>query len=206
MSLSSHKLILQVDSSFSFDNYKYFLLLSSFLSSKLFFVKYTKNNLIVFVSRFDLNNCIQLFKLNQYLQFKLLIDIFGIDNIKYNKRWRFEVVYHLISVVYTSRLFIKTNLNEFEFVESITNIFKGAVWFEREVWDMFGIFFTGHSDLRRILTDYGFNGFPLRKDFPLSGFIELRYSDYKAAVVYEPLTLTQEYRYFNFLSPWTSLD
>lgn len=115
---------------------------------------------------------------------------------------RFELIYNFLSLTYNSRIRIKIILNEFQVISSITPIFKGANWWEREAWDMFGICFLGHPDLRRILTDYGFEGHPLRKDFPLSGFTEVRYSEIKKRVIYEPLHLPQEFRSFNFESPW----
>ena len=115
--------------------------------------------------------------------------------------------YELLSIKFNSRLRVKTSINEVGSVESATKIFNSANWWEREVWDMFGIFFSNHPDLRRILTDYGFEGYPLRKDFPLSGYVEVRYDDTVKRVVCEPLELAQEFRSFNFESPWSkSID
>jgi NADH:ubiquinone oxidoreductase subunit C len=108
----------------------------------------------------------------------------------------------LLSLKYKFRLRIKLYVNENEYISSIVGLYSGANWLERENWDMFGIYFTNHPDLRRILTDYGFEGFPFRKDFPLSGYIELRYDDEDRVVVYENLEITQEFRYFDFASPW----
>jgi NADH:ubiquinone oxidoreductase subunit C len=107
-----------------------------------------------------------------------------------------------LSIRFNNRLKVKININELESVDSIINIYKTAGWSEREAWDMFGIFFNNHPDLRRILTDYGFEGHPLRKDFPLSGFVEVYYNELKKRVVYEPLNLSQQYRLFEFNSPW----
>ncbi|KAI9206721.1 NADH-ubiquinone oxidoreductase kDa subunit [Polychytrium aggregatum] len=133
-------------------------------------------------------------------QFKQVVDVCGAD---YPTRAnRFEVVYHLLSVRYNTRIRVKTYASEVSPVPSITPLFSGANWFEREAWDMYGIFFTGHPDLRRILTDYGFEGYPLRKDFPLTGYVEVRYDDEKKRVVAEPLELAQSYRYFDVQSPW----
>ncbi|KAI8903847.1 hypothetical protein EDD86DRAFT_214470 [Gorgonomyces haynaldii] len=115
---------------------------------------------------------------------------------------RFEVVYHFLSVKYNQRLRLKTYCNETTPVPSLTGLYKGANWFEREAWDMYGIFFTGHPDLRRILTDYGFEGHPLRKDFPLTGYVEVRYDDEKKRVIAEPLELAQAFRFFEYQSPW----
>lgn len=129
-------------------------------------------------------------------QYKIISDICAVDYPQKNNR--FEVVYNLLSIKFNNRICIKTSVNELQFIDSISNIFKGANWFEREIWDMFGIFFKGHPDLRRILTDYGFEGFPLRKDFPLSGTVEVRYCDIKKRVVYEPANFSQEFRNFEF--------
>lgn len=136
-------------------------------------------------------------------QFKCLLDVTAVDFPE--RASRFEVVYHLLSPRWNSRLRIKVPVDELTPVPSIVPVFNSANWFEREVWDMYGVFFTGHPDLRRILTDYGFTGHPLRKDFPLSGFSEVRYDYGKKRVVQEPLELTQEFRYFDFSSPWDTL-
>lgn len=133
-------------------------------------------------------------------QFKVLIDICGVD---YPDRTpRFDVVYNLLSLTHNHRIRVKVQAAEDSPVPSVTGVHKGAGWFEREAWDMYGIMFDGHPDLRRILTDYGFEGHPLRKDFPLSGFVEVRYDDEEKRVVYEPVKLTQEFRTFDFMSPW----
>ncbi|KAI8995361.1 NADH dehydrogenase [Trametes punicea] len=133
-------------------------------------------------------------------QFKSVMDISGVDFPERDKR--FEVVYHLLSVKYASRIRVKTYASEVDAVPSAITVFKGADWYEREVWDLFGVFFKDHPDLRRILTDYGFEGHPLRKDFPLTGYTELRYDEERKRVVYEPLQLTQAFRNFDALSPW----
>ena len=136
--------------------------------------------------------------------FKVLIDICGVDFPDRNPR--FEVVYQLLSPAQNQRLTVKVETNADIPVPSATGIFSSAGWFEREVWDMFGISFSGHPDLRRILTDYGFEGHPLRKDFPLTGYVEVRYDDEQKRVVYEPVKLTQEFRSFDFLSPWEGIQ
>ena len=115
---------------------------------------------------------------------------------------RFDVVYQMLSVNNNMRLRIITRVDEGDIVPSVIGLFRSADWAEREVWDMFGIYFSGHPDMRRLLTDYGFEGHPLRKDFPLTGYVEVRYSDTERRVVYEPVHLNQEYRDFDFLSPW----
>jgi NADH:ubiquinone oxidoreductase subunit C len=134
-------------------------------------------------------------------QAKLLNDICVVDLPE--KQNRFELNYNITSVKYNFRFFIKTFTTAY--IPSISGIFKSANWIERECWDMFGVFFVNHPDLRRILTDYGFEGFPLRKDFPLTGYIEVRYDDEKSNIVYEPLEMSQEYRLFNFTSPWEKI-
>jgi len=138
------------------------------------------------------------------LQFISIIDICGVD---YPERAeRFEVVYHLLSPHRNARIRVKVATVEGVPLPSATGIWAGADWFEREAWDMYGILFTGHPDLRRILTDYGFDGHPQRKDFPLTGYVEARYDDEAKRVVYEPVELRQEYRNFDFLSPWEGTD
>ncbi|MBM3484723.1 MAG: NADH-quinone oxidoreductase subunit C [Alphaproteobacteria bacterium] len=129
-----------------------------------------------------------------------LTDICGVDHP--GREPRFDVVYHLLSVSRNQRVRVKVGVGEGDLVPSATGLYSAAGWFERETWDLFGIYFSDHPDLRRILTDYGFEGHPLRKDFPLTGFVELRYDDEQKRVVYEPVKLVQEFRRFDFLSPW----
>lgn len=135
--------------------------------------------------------------------FKQLMSVCGADYPDLEQR--FEVVYHLLSMKHNHRIRVKVRTDENTPVDSVVSIYSAANWFEREVWDMYGIFFTGHPDLRRILTDYGFEGHPLRKDFPLTGFVEMRYDETQKRVVYEPVKLTQEYRNFDFVSPWEGM-
>jgi NADH-quinone oxidoreductase subunit C len=136
-------------------------------------------------------------------QFKQLMDLCGVD---YPEREnRFEVVYNLLSLVHNNRARVKVETDENTPVPSVTGVFPAANWFERETWDLYGVYFSDHPDLRRILTDYGFEGHPLRKDFPLTGYVEVRYDDEQKRVVYEPVKLTQEFRSFDFLSPWEGL-
>jgi len=135
-----------------------------------------------------------------HCQFRQIVDICGVD---YPERTpRFNVVYHLLSMTHNFRIRIKVGVEEDQAMPSACDLFSTSNWFEREVWDMFGIPFTGHPDLRRILTDYGFEGHPLRKDFPLTGYVEMRYDEQKKRVVYEPVTLVQDFRTFDFMSPW----
>ena len=133
-------------------------------------------------------------------QFKQLIDLCGVDYP--DRESRFEIVYHLLSYRYNRRVRVKTSADENTSVPSVVRVFSGADWYERETWDMYGIHFSEHPDLRRLLTDYGFDGHPLRKDFPLTGYVEMRYDEEQKRVVYEPVNLTQEFRSFDFMSPW----
>ena len=132
--------------------------------------------------------------------FKVLVDICGTDYPERPKR--FDVVYNLLSLVHNQRIRIKVEADDETPVLSITGVHNSANWFEREIWDMYGVMFSDHPDLRRLLTDYGFEGHPLRKDFPLTGFVETRYDEERKRVVYEPVKLSQEFRKFDFLSPW----
>jgi NADH-quinone oxidoreductase subunit C len=133
-------------------------------------------------------------------QFKALMDLCGVDHPE--REPRFDVVYNLLSISQNTRIRLKTATDENTPVPSATAVFHSANWWERETWDMYGIFFADHPDLRRILTDYGFEGHPMRKDFPLTGYVEVRYDDEQKRVVYEPVKLVQEFRNFDFLSPW----
>lgn len=133
-------------------------------------------------------------------QFTNLADIAGVDVP--SRKYRFEVVYNLLSLRYNTRIRVKTYTDELTPIDSVNDVHKAANWYEREIWDMFGVFFADHPDLRRILTDYGFEGHPFRKDFPLSGYVEVRYDDAKKRVVVEPLELAQEFRRFELNSPW----
>ena len=136
--------------------------------------------------------------------FKQLVDLCGVDYPDRPKRH--EVVYNLLSISQNQRVRVKAATAEDVPVPSISGVFSAAGWFEREAWDLYGIFFSNHPDLRRILTDYGFEGHPLRKDFPLTGFVELRYDDEQKRVVYQPVKLAQEFRNFDFLSPWEGMN
>ena len=132
--------------------------------------------------------------------FRVLVDICGVDWPE--RETRFDVVYNLLSLTHNQRIRVKVQTDERSPLSSVAGVFSSAGWYEREAWDMYGIMFSGHPDLRRLLTDYGFEGHPLRKDFPLTGHVELRYDDEEKRVVYEPVSLTQEFRTFDFLSPW----
>ena len=137
-------------------------------------------------------------------RFVCFVDICGVDRPAREKR--FDVVYHLLSPYKNTRIRVKIEADDETPAPSVTGVFPGALWFEREAYDLFGVLFSGHPDLRRLLTDYGFDGHPLRKDFPMSGFVEVRWDDEAKRVVYEPVRLNQEFRNFDFLSPWEGVD
>ena len=152
------------------------------------------------IRRAELSNVIAFLRDDPICRFNMLIDIAGVD---YPARARrFEVVYHFLSMAHNTRIRVKVTTDEDTPVQSIVPLFPNADWYEREAFDMYGIVFDQHPDLRRILTDYGFEGHPLRKDFPLTGFVEVRYDEERKEVIYEPVVLQQEYRSFDFLSPW----
>ena len=175
-------------------------LINSELSSKIHSSSIDNQELLIEIVENDLVDVVQFLKLNENCKFKQLIDIAGVDYPENDKR--FELIYLFLSHENNTRikLLIKFEINQI--INSITKIFPSANWMEREVFDMYGIKFKNHPDLRRILTDYGFKGHPLRKDFPLTGFNEVRYSEKDKKVIYEPVKLEQNYRNFDFESPW----
>ena len=143
-------------------------------------------------------------KLRDQFEFQQLTDVAGVD---YPERAeRFDVVYHLLSLTKNVRLRVRVTTDERAAVPSVTGVYPAADWFEREAFDMYGMLFSGHPDLRRLLTDYGFQGYPLRKDFPMTGYVEVRYDEAQKRVVYEPVKLAQEFRNFDFLSPWEGAE
>jgi NADH-quinone oxidoreductase subunit C len=160
--------------------------------------------LTVFVHRETIVDAIRLLHDDAGTRFISIIDVCGADYPERDER--FEVVYHLLSPTKNNRIRLKVTTDAEMPVPSITSVFPGADWFEREAYDFYGILFTGHPDLRRILTDYGFDGYPLRKDFPTTGYVEVRYDEERKRVVYEPVKLAQEFRQFDYLSPWEGTD
>lgn len=156
--------------------------------------------LVILTRSYHLLNLMRFLRDQSHCQYKVLVDVTAVDYPQREKR--FEVVYMLLSLRYSSRLRVKVSVDPFEGLPSLTGLYNSANWLEREVWDMFGVFFHDHPDLRRLLTDYGFEGHPLRKDFPLTGYTEVRYDEEKKRVVCEPLELSQEFRAFDFQSPW----
>lgn len=160
--------------------------------------------LTVRVSAVHVVSVIEFLKTNSACKFSSLIDLTAIDYPTREKR--FDAVYHLLSMYQNQRIRVKCAVREDQVLPSITSVHPSANWFEREVFDMYGIMFSGHPDLRRLLTDYGFRGHPLRKDFPTTGYVELRYDEAQKRVVYEPVDLVQEYRQFDFMSPWEGAE
>jgi len=174
--------------------------INSELSSKIHNSAINNDELLIEVGENDLTEVVQFVKSNEKLKFRQLIDIAGVDYPEEEKR--FNLIYLFLSHENNSRLKLLVKFETSQAINSITKIFPSANWMEREVFDMYGIKFKNHPDLRRILTDYGFKGHPLRKDFPLTGFNEVRYSEKEKKVVYEPVKLEQNYRNFDFESPW----
>ena len=156
------------------------------------------------IERDELLRVLQFLRDDAKCRFTLLCDICGVDYP--DREPRFDIVYNLLSVHLNQRIRLKLATDDAHPVASATGLFSSAGWWERETWDLFGIFFTDHPDLRRILTDYGFEGHPLRKDFPLTGYVEVKYDDEQKRVVYEKVRLKQEFRYFDFLSPWEGMS
>jgi NADH-quinone oxidoreductase subunit C len=162
------------------------------------------DELTVDVAPANITGLVEFLKSDVNCLFSTLVDITAVDYPDRVKR--FDVVYHFLSMYTNQRIRLRVSVREEEMVASITGIHPAANWFEREVFDMFGILFTGHPDLRRILTDYGFRGYPLRKDFPTTGYVEMRYDEEQKRCIYEPVSLVQEYRQFDFMSPWEGAE
>ena len=174
--------------------------INSELTTKIKESKILHNQLYLSINSEDLLDVILLLKTNKDTKFKQLIDITAVDYPENKKR--FKIVYLLLSHEFNQRILVSYFINENEKISSLVNIFPSANWMEREIFDMYGIKFSDHPDLRRILTDYGFEGYPLRKDFPLTGHNEVRYSEEEKKVIYEPVKLEQNYRNFDYESPW----
>ena len=178
--------------------------INSELSTKIKSSKVKHNQIYLNVSNEDLIDVILFLKTNKDTKFKQLIDITAVDYLELEKR--FKIVYLLLSHEFNFRIQVDFSINENELVSSLISLFPAANWMEREVFDMYGIKFKDHPDLRRILTDYGFTGHPLRKDFPLTGHTEVRYSEAEKKVIYEDVKLEQNYRNFDFESPWKGTE
>ncbi|MBU2958212.1 NADH-quinone oxidoreductase subunit C [Paracoccus sp. 1_MG-2023] len=162
------------------------------------------DELTVTVTAAGLIDMIDFLRSDSSCRFSTLVDITAVDWPQ--RAQRFDVVFHLLSMYQNHRIRVKVAVREDEMLPTLTGVFPSANWFEREIFDMFGILFSGHPDLRRLLTDYGFDGHPLRKDFPTTGYVEVRYDEVEKRVIYEPVKLTQEYRQFDFLSPWEGAE
>lgn len=166
-------------------------------------VEFLKDELVVNTHREAIVKVLHFLRDDKECKCQVLVDVCGVDYPE--RKMRFDVVYNLLSLKQNHRIRVKVKTDEGTPVPSVTSIFSAAGWFEREVWDMYGVMFDGHTDLRRILTDYGFEGHPQRKDFPLTGYVELRYDEELKRVVYEPVQLTQDFRVFDNLSPWEGM-
>ncbi len=178
--------------------------LSKALAADILSAEVARDELTVVVQRDSIIRVVKFLKDDEKCQFNQLLDVCGVD---YPERpERFDVVYHLISMTRNARIRMKVRTDEETPVPSVTEVYPCADWLEREVWDMYGVFFAGHPDLRRILTDYGFDGHPQRKDFPLTGYVEMRYDEEQKRVIYEPVKLVQDFRTFDFLSPWEGMQ
>ena len=164
----------------------------------------THGQLVLRVRREGIIRCLTFLRDDARCLFKVMIDLCGVDFP--DRVERFEVVYHLLSLKLNHRIRVKVATDEETPVPSITGLYSAACWFEREAWDLFGVYFADNPDLRRLLTDYGFEGHPLRKDFPLTGYVEVRYDEDQKRVVYEPVKLKQEFRSFDFMSPWEGMN
>ena len=178
--------------------------INSELTTKINESKITHEHVCLNIDIKDLLDVTLFLKTNENTKFRLLIDITVVDYPERNQR--FDLVYLFLSHEFNQRLVLKYSISENEVIPSLTGIFPSANWMEREVFDMYGVSFKDHPDLRRILTDYGFEGHPLRKDFPLTGNVEVRYDDLEKKIVYEPVKLTQEYRNFDYMSPWEGIN
>jgi NADH-quinone oxidoreductase subunit C len=179
---------------------KQITILNDNFSDKILNPRIRKSEITIIVLKEELAGFLLFLKQSQICQYKQLIDIATVDILE--KHFRFSVNYLLLSVLFNTRITVRVKTDELLSIHSMTNIFKSADWLEREVWDLYGIFFQNHKDLRRILTDYGFKGHPLRKEFPLSGFLEVYYNDEEKRIVYEGIELAQEYRAFNLQNNW----
>jgi NADH-quinone oxidoreductase subunit C len=178
--------------------------LASTLADAVLHSEIAHGQLILTVKRDEIARIMTVLRDDPRCLFKVMVDLCGVDYP--DRPERFEVVYNLLSLKLNHRIRVKVATGEEGLVPSITGVFSTAGWFEREAWDLFGIYFSGHPDLRRILTDYGFEGHPMRKDFPLTGYVEVRYDEEQKRVVYEPVKLKQEFRSFDFVSPWEGMN
>jgi len=180
-----------------------FLLKNAFVKDISCFLIKKGDNISVFIKK-NIFNTVFFLKYSFYFSFNQLLDFTVVDRLEMSikKGKRFEFFYLFVSTIFNYRIFVRGFISSFESIKSLYTLYNSSVWLEREVWDMFGVFVVEHPDLRRILTDYGFFGHPFRKDFPLSGYVELRYDETNKYIVSEPLELSQEFRFFKFDNPW----
>lgn len=197
--VSTKALVRQAKTLLVTEQYKFLKTLSTYFPSILFYS--VGGEFYIKVDYTQVWNLIFFLKNHSQSLYTQVIDISAIDSIE--RKNRFEVFYSLLSMTYNNRITVTTSIPEGVVLDSIVSIFPAANWYEREVWDMFGIFFKNHPDLRRILTDYGFKGHPLRKDFPMTGYVEVRYDDFSKRILYEDVSLTQEYRIFTLDNSWS---
>jgi NADH-quinone oxidoreductase subunit C len=179
------------------------ILKNNFINDISCFLLKSNNNISIFLKK-NVFNIVFFLKNSSYFSFSQLLDFTVIDRLEMSikKDKRFEFFYLFVSTIFSYRIFLRGFISSFESIKSLSVLYYSSVWLEREVWDMFGIFIVEHPDLRRILTDYGFLGHPFRKDFPLSGYVELRYDETNKYIIAEPLELSQEFRFFKFDNPW----
>lgn len=180
------------------------LQVSALLGSRVLAIETFRNELCFTVNIADIPSILIMLREDSGGAFTQLSELTAVDYP--SRAQRFDLIYQLLSVTYNRRIRLKAAIGDGEVAPSVSHIFTTAVWSEREVWDMFGIFFSDHNDLRRLLTDYGFEGHPLRKDFPLTGTVETRYDDQEKRVIYEPVSLTQEFRDYDYMSPWDGVQ
>jgi len=170
---------------------------------------FAQNELVLYADRTHIVKVLQFLRDDKECKFHILVDICGVDypdRVNKEDGGRFEVVYHLLSMRHNHRIRIKIGADEDTLIPSVVELFSSANWYEREIFDMYGLYFDAHPDLRRILTDYGFEGHPQRRDFPLTGYVELRYDEDQKRVVYEPVKLAQDFRNFDYISPWEGME
>ena len=178
--------------------------IASSLADEIAAVEHTDGELCIHARSEKIVNIMTYLRDDINCQFKVLLDVCGVDYPERDER--FDITYHMLSMTLNQRIRVKIRTDEKKPVPSVVSVFSSANWWERETWDLLGIYFSGHPDLRRILTDYGFEGHPLRKDFPLTGYVEVRYDDEQKRVVYEPVKLAQDFRNFDFMSPWEAMN
>jgi NADH/F420H2 dehydrogenase subunit C len=186
------------------ENVIYYKELLTMLPKYVQFITYSNNTITIEVESQYITEMLTFLKYHSNTRMTQLLEMTAVDYPQRNLR--FEVVYMLLSIEWNTRVIVKTSISETTPLASVVSLYNSACWYEREIWDLYGIYFVNHPDLRRILTDYGFDGHPLRKDFPLSGYVEVRYDEEQKRVITEPLEMAQEFRAFDFTSPWEQIN